>query len=145
MWSCGQRCRQPRCQGRSREQCGKVDASVPVVRLRDMDSVFAEIDWPAKATGSATGRLCRLGAVYWQPSALTVCSPIWRRSDAARSAFASHSGAARADVLTQIMKQGLQVTAVGLAIGVAGALAVNRLIGSCCSACSRRIPQRWRP
>jgi len=33
-------------------------------------------------------------------------------------------------VLTQIMKQGLQVTALGITIGLAGALAVNRLIAS---------------
>src|SRR5260370_35109066 len=39
-------------------------------------------------------------------------------------------GATRAPVLTQIMKQGLQVTALGVTIGLAGALAVNRLIAS---------------
>ncbi|MCP6726230.1 macrolide ABC transporter permease/ATP-binding protein MacB, partial [Klebsiella pneumoniae] len=39
-------------------------------------------------------------------------------------------GAARSDVLTQILKQGLQVTAFGAAIGVAGALALNRLLAS---------------
>ena len=39
-------------------------------------------------------------------------------------------GAARSDVLTQIMKQGLQVTALGVTIGLAGALAVNRVLAS---------------
>ena len=39
-------------------------------------------------------------------------------------------GAARSDVLTQILKQGLQVTALGITIGLAGALAVNRLTAS---------------
>src|SRR3989449_9292468 len=39
-------------------------------------------------------------------------------------------GATRSHVLTQIMKQGLQVTAMGVTIGLAGALAVNRLIAS---------------
>ena len=33
-------------------------------------------------------------------------------------------------VLAEIMKQGLQVTAIGLTIGLGGALAVNRLIAS---------------
>jgi hypothetical protein len=33
-------------------------------------------------------------------------------------------------MLTQTMKQGLQVTALGLTIGLAGALVVNRLIAS---------------
>jgi hypothetical protein len=39
-------------------------------------------------------------------------------------------GAARFHVLAQIMKQGLAVTALGILIGLAGALAVNRLIAS---------------
>jgi ABC-type antimicrobial peptide transport system permease subunit len=39
-------------------------------------------------------------------------------------------GAARSQVLTQFMKQGLQVTALGVTIGLAGALALNRLIAS---------------
>src|SRR5262245_32291594 len=39
-------------------------------------------------------------------------------------------GAARSDVVTQILQQGLQVTALGITIGLAGALAVNRLIAS---------------
>ena len=39
-------------------------------------------------------------------------------------------GAASSHVLTQIMKQGLQVTTLGVTIGLAGALAVNRLIAS---------------
>jgi ABC-type antimicrobial peptide transport system permease subunit len=33
-------------------------------------------------------------------------------------------------VLTQILSQGLQVTALGVAIGLAGALVLNRLIAS---------------
>jgi ABC-type antimicrobial peptide transport system permease subunit len=39
-------------------------------------------------------------------------------------------GATRSHVLTQIMKQGLQVTALGVTLGLVGALAVNRLIAS---------------
>jgi ABC-type antimicrobial peptide transport system permease subunit len=39
-------------------------------------------------------------------------------------------GAARSHVLTQIMKQGLQITALGVATGLGGALALNRLIAS---------------
>ena len=39
-------------------------------------------------------------------------------------------GAVRSHVLIQIMKEGLQVTALGVTIGVAGALALNRLIAS---------------
>jgi ABC-type lipoprotein release transport system permease subunit len=39
-------------------------------------------------------------------------------------------GAARSHVLARIMKQGLQLTAIGIAAGLAGALALNRLIAS---------------
>jgi ABC-type antimicrobial peptide transport system permease subunit len=39
-------------------------------------------------------------------------------------------GAARSQVLGQIMKQGLEVTGLGVALGLAGALVVNRLIAS---------------
>jgi ABC-type antimicrobial peptide transport system permease subunit len=39
-------------------------------------------------------------------------------------------GAVRSQVLAQILKQGLQVAAFGLAVGLAGALALNRLIAS---------------
>jgi len=39
-------------------------------------------------------------------------------------------GATRSHVLIQIIKQGLQLTALGVTIGLAGALAVNRLIAS---------------
>jgi ABC-type antimicrobial peptide transport system permease subunit len=39
-------------------------------------------------------------------------------------------GATRSHVLTEIIKQGLQVTTLGIIIGLAGALAVNRLMAS---------------
>jgi ABC-type antimicrobial peptide transport system permease subunit len=39
-------------------------------------------------------------------------------------------GATRSHVLIRVMKEGLQVTAFGLSIGLAGALALNQLIAS---------------
>src|SRR5690606_13266480 len=39
-------------------------------------------------------------------------------------------GAVRSQVLTQIMKQGLQITIAGIVIGLTGALALNQLISS---------------
>ena len=64
----------------------EVDAAVPVVRLRDMDSVFAESirrpsSWRSSWAHLPDWRCC------WQPSGLTVCSPTWLRSAGARSAF----------------------------------------------------------
>jgi len=107
----------------------EVDAAVPVVRLRDMDSVFAEsIRRPrllAQLLGAFAG-LALLLAGIGTYGMLSYTVTERRREIAIRVAL----GAARSRVLTQIMKQGLQVTALGATIGIAGALAVNRLIAS---------------
>ena len=107
----------------------QVDAAVPVVRLRDMDSVFAEsIRRPrllAQLLAAFAGLALLLAAIGTY-GVLSYMVTERRREIGIRVAL----GAARSDVLTQIMKQGLQVTALGVTIGLAGALAVNRLLAS---------------
>jgi len=107
----------------------ELDAAVPVVRLRDMDSVFAEsIRRPrllAQLLGAFAGLALLLAAIGTY-GVLSYMVTERRREIGIRVAL----GATRSHVLTQIMKQGLQVTAIGAAIGLAGALAVNRLIAS---------------
>ncbi len=107
----------------------EVDAAVPVVRLRDMDSVFAEsIRRPrllAQLLGAFAGLALLLAAIGTY-GVLSFMVTERRREIGIRVAL----GASRSHVLKQILKQGLQVTAVGVAIGLAGALAVNRLIAS---------------
>jgi predicted permease len=107
----------------------EVDAAVPVVRLRDMDSVFAEsIRRPrlvAQLLGAFAGLALLLAAIGTY-GVLSYMVTERRREIGIRVAL----GATRSHVLTQIMKQGLQVTALGVTIGLAGALAVNRLIVS---------------
>jgi ABC-type antimicrobial peptide transport system permease subunit len=107
----------------------ELDAAVPVVRLRDMDSVFAEsISRPrllAQLLGAFAGLALLLAAIGTY-GVLSYMVTERRREIGIRVAL----GATRSHVLTQIMKQGLQVTAIGAAIGLAGALAVNRLIAS---------------
>jgi predicted permease len=107
----------------------EVDNAVPVVRLRDMDSVFAEsIRRPrllAQLLGAFAGLALLLAAIGTY-GVLSYMVAERRREIGIRVAL----GAARYDVLTQVMKQGLQVTALGVTIGLAGALAVNRLIAS---------------
>jgi putative ABC transport system permease protein len=107
----------------------ELDAAVPVVRLRDMDSVFAEsIRRPrllAQLLGAFAGLALLLAAIGTY-GVLSYMVTERRREIGIRVAL----GATRSHVLTQIMKQGLQVTAIGSAIGLAGALAVNRLIAS---------------
>jgi predicted permease len=107
----------------------EVDAAVPVVRLRDMDSVFAEaIRRPtllAQLLGAFAGLALLLAAIGTY-GVLSYMVTERRREIGVRVAL----GAPRSHVLTQIMKQGLQVTALGVTIGLGGALAVNRLIAS---------------
>ncbi len=107
----------------------EVDASVPVVGLRDMDSVFAEsIRRPrllARLLGAFAGLALLLAAIGTY-GVLSYMVTERRREIGIRVAL----GAARLSVLTQILKQGLEVTALGAAVGVVGALAVNRLMAS---------------
>ena len=107
----------------------EVDPAIPVVRLRDMDSVFAEsIRRPrllAQLLGAFAGLALLLAAIGTY-GALSYMVTERRREIGIRVAL----GATRSHVLTQIMKQGLQITALGVAIGLAGALAVNQMIAS---------------
>jgi putative ABC transport system permease protein len=107
----------------------EVDTTVPIVRLRDMDSVFAEsIRQPtllAQLLGAFAGLALLLAAIGTY-GVLAYMVTERQREIGIRLAL----GATRSHVLTQIMKQGLQVTAFGVIIGLGGALAVNRLIAS---------------
>ena len=107
----------------------EVDTAVPIVRLRGMDSVFAESIRRPKLLAQLLGAFAVLALLLAAMGTYGVLSYVVterRREIGIRVAL----GAARSQVLTQIMKQGLQVTAVGVAIGLAGALAINRLITS---------------
>ena len=107
----------------------EVDAAVPVVRLRDMDSVFAEsIRRPrllAQLLGVFAGLALLLAAIGTY-GVLSYMVTERRREIGIRMAL----GAVRSHVLSQIINQGLQVTAIGVFIGLAGALVLNRLIAS---------------
>ncbi|HYO82056.1 MAG TPA: ADOP family duplicated permease, partial [Bryobacteraceae bacterium] len=106
-----------------------LDASVPIVRLRDMDSVFAEsIGRPtllAQLLGAFAGLALLLAAIGTY-GVLSYMVTERRREIGIRLAL----GAPRTDVLTQIVTQGLQLTGMAIAIGLFGALAANRLIAS---------------
>jgi predicted permease len=108
---------------------GEIDRSVPIVRLRDMEGVFAEtIERPrllAQLIGAFAG-LALLLAVVGTYGVLSYMVTARRHEIGIRLAL----GAGRSRVQMQIMKQGLLLVAVGLAIGLAGALGANRLIGS---------------
>jgi len=106
-----------------------VDRTVPIVRFRDMNSVFAEtISRPrllAQLVGAFAGLALLLAAVGTY-GVLSYMVTERRREIGIRLAL----GADRARVVAQIMKHGLVLTAVGVTGGLAGALALNRLLAS---------------
>jgi putative ABC transport system permease protein len=107
----------------------EVDPSVPLVRLREMDDVFTQsIRQPrllAELLGTFAG-LALLLAVVGTYGVLSYMVVERRREIGIRMAL----GADRVEVITLVMKQGLQSAAIGIAVGVIGAFAVTRLIGS---------------
>jgi putative ABC transport system permease protein len=107
----------------------EVDPTVPIVRLRDMETVFAEsIRRPtllAQLLGGFAALALLLAAVGTY-GVLSFMATERRREIGIRIAL----GAARSSVLALVMKQGLQLTIIGVVVGVAAALGLNRLITS---------------
>src|SRR5262245_7649084 len=107
----------------------EVDPAVPIVRLRDMESVFAEsIRRPrllAQLLGAFAGLALLLAGVGTY-GVLSYVATERRREIGIRIA----RGADRSSVLALVVKQGLQLTIIGIVVGLAGALGLNRLIAS---------------
>jgi predicted permease len=107
----------------------EVDPAVPLVRLRDMNSVFADsIRRPrllAQLLGTFAGLALLLAAVGTY-GVLSYMAMERRREIGIRLAL----GAGRSGVLALVVKQGLQLTIIGVVAGLAGALGLNRLIAS---------------
>jgi putative ABC transport system permease protein len=105
------------------------DPAVPVVRLRNMDEVFAEsIRRPtllAQLLGAFAGLALLLAAVGTY-GVLSYMVTERRREIGVRMAL----GAARSSVIALVMKQGLHATVIGVIVGGASAFGVNQLMAS---------------
>jgi putative ABC transport system permease protein len=105
------------------------DPAVPVVRLREMNRVFAEsIRRPRLLAQllTAFAGLALLLATIGTYGVLSYMVAERQREIGIRMALGAHQSA----VLAQVMKQGLTLAAVGIVLGLAGALGVNRLLAS---------------
>lgn len=107
----------------------EADASVPMVRFRDMNGVFMEsINRPrllAQLLGGFAGLALLLAAIGTY-GVLSYMVAERRREIGIRMAL----GADQTSVLSNVMKQGLTLTSIGIVVGLAGAFALNRLISS---------------
>jgi predicted permease len=107
----------------------EADATLPVIRLRAMDDVFTEaVSRPrllAHLLGAFAGLALLLAAIGTY-GVLAYMVTERRREIGIRMAL----GAERPAVLRQVMGQGLLLTAIGLLVGIAGALGMTRLLTS---------------
>ena len=107
----------------------EADPAVPIVRLREMDEVFAESIRRPRLLAQLLGGFAALALMLAAVGTYGVLSYMVterRREIGIRVAL----GAARSSVVAMVMKQGMQTAGVGIATGLAGAIAVTRLMGS---------------
>ena len=106
-----------------------VNPSVPMVGLREMNEVFDEsIGRPrllAQLLGAFAG-LALLLAIIGTYGVLSFMVAERRREIGIRIAI----GASRRSIVTLVTRHGLLIVSIGLAVGLAGALALNRLMAS---------------
>jgi putative ABC transport system permease protein len=106
-----------------------LDPAVPIVRLREMDDVFAESIQRPRLLAQLLGTFAALAlllAAIGTYAMLSFLVAERRREIGIRLTL----GAERGRVLAHVMRQGLTLTAAGLFIGLAGAIGATRLLTS---------------
>ena len=107
----------------------EVDATLPIIRYRAMDEVFAEsVSRPRLLANllAAFAGLALLLAALGTYGILSYMVSERRREIGIRMAL----GAAQRSVVQMVMGQGIAIAGAGLVLGLAGALALNRVMTS---------------
>jgi len=107
----------------------EADRTVPIVRLRDMNGVFEESIRRPRLLAQLLGGFAALALLLAAIGTYGVLSYMVaerRREIGIRMAL----GADQGNVLSEVMKQGLTLTTIGIVAGLAGAFGLNRLIAS---------------
>jgi predicted permease len=107
----------------------EIDRAVPVVRLRDMETVFADAIQRPRFLAQLLGLFAGLALLLAAVGTYGVVSSIVaerRREIGIRMAL----GADRFSVLAGVMKEGLVLASIGVVVGLGSAFVLNRLIAA---------------
>jgi len=105
----------------------EVDPAVPIVRLREMDEVFAESISRPRLLSQLVGAFAALALLL---AAVGTYGVLAYTVAARRREIGIHMalGANRLNVLAHVMKEGFLITFIGIVIGIGGALVLTRLM-----------------
>ena len=107
----------------------ELDPAVPIVRLRDMEPVFAQSIRRPRLLSQLLGAFAVMALLLAAMGTYGVLSYMVterRREIGVRMAL----GAERSRVVALSMRQGLQLAIIGVLVGLAGALAGSRLVAT---------------